>query len=317
MTIKHLVISGGGPIGLSFLGASEHLCNVNFINIADIESIYATSIGAILGVVLSLKYDFPTINKYVIERPWQDIFKLNVQQIMDVYTNKGLYDIKIIEKVFKPLLAAKDLSLHITLKEFYEYSQKDIHFFAFDINAYKTVEITHILYPDLPLINAVCITCSLPGVFVPTIMDNMCLMDGGMLANFPLNYCLRDHPNKDEIFGFNFVYKNTDGTECSGNNIINDDSDMMDLILAISLNSMNYITNSIKYDKIDTILECCSNTTTLTIDSISHAVGTIEGRQKLFDKGVESAKQFIIQNEIKKKKIEEKEEKEDICDYVI
>lgn len=319
MTIKHLVISGGGPIGLSFLGATEHLCSVNFINIADIESIYATSIGAILGVVLSLKYDYPTLNKYFIERPWKEIFKLTAKQIMDTYTNKGLYDIKIIEKIFKPLLAAKDLSLQITLKEFYEYSQKDIHFFAFDINTYKTVEITHILYPDMPLINAVYITCSLPGVFTPTIIDNMCLMDGGMLANFPLNYCLRDHSNKDEILGFNFVYRNVDGTECSGNNIINDDSDMMDFILALSLNSMNYITNSIKYDKIDKILECCSNTTTLTIDSISHAIGTMEGRQELFDKGIEIAKQFIIQNEIKEKKTEvkEEEEKEEEDNYII
>ena len=319
MPVKHLVISGGGPIGLSFLGAIEYLCNINFFNIDDIESIYATSIGTILGVVFSLKYDWETINKYFIERPWKDVFRLTAKQIMDTYTNKGLYDIKIIEKTFKPLLEAKDLSLNITLKEFYEYSQKDIHFFVFDINSYKTVEITHILYPDLPLINAIYMSCSLPGIFIPTIMENMCLMDGGTLANFPLNYCLRDHPNKDEIFGFNFVFKNEDGTECSGNNIINDDSDMMDYILAISLNSMNYITTSIKYDNIDNILECCSNTSTLSIESISYTIGTIEGRQQLFDKGVESAKQFIIQNEMRFKKMEEQalEEEELVYDYVI
>jgi len=316
MTIKHLVISGGGPIGFSFLGATDYLCNIKFFNVADIESIYVTSIGAILGIGLALKYDYPTINKYFIERPWKDIFKLNAKQIMDTYTNKGLYDINIIEKIFKPLLSAKDLSLHITLKEFYEYSQTDMHFFAFDINSYKTVEITHILYPDLPLINAAYMTCSIPGVFMPTIMDNMCLMDGGMLDNFPLNYCIRDHSNKDEILGLNFVYKNADGSECSGNNIINDDSDLMDFILALSLNSMNYITSSIKYDNIDNILECCSSTTSLSIEIISHAIGTIEGRQQLFDKGVESAKQFIIQKEIRKKE-REKEKEELVYDYII
>ena len=59
-------------------------------------------------------------------------------------------------------------------------------------------------------------SCSLPGIFIPTIMDGKCLIDGAPLANYPLNYCLRDHPNKDEILGLNFVYKNEDGTECSG-----------------------------------------------------------------------------------------------------
>jgi predicted acylesterase/phospholipase RssA len=212
---------------------------------------------------------------------------------MESYTNKGIYDIKTIEKTFKSLLEANDLSLNITLKEFYEYSQKDIHFFVFDLNTYKTVEITHAEYPDLSLLKAIYMSCSLPGIFIPTIMDGKCLIDGGSLANYPLNYCLRDHPNKDEILGFNFVYKNENGTECSGNNIINEEADMLDYILALSLNSVNYITTSIKYETIVNVIECCSSTTSLTIDSIMNTVGTIEGRQELYDKGIECAKRFL------------------------
>ena len=56
MTIKHLVISGGGPIGLSYLGAMEYLSDNGFVNIDNIQSIYATSIGSIISVILSLKY---------------------------------------------------------------------------------------------------------------------------------------------------------------------------------------------------------------------------------------------------------------------
>ena len=298
MTIKHLVISGGGSIGFSYLGAIEYLSDNGFLNMENIESIYATSIGAIISVMLSLKYDCPTIRKYVIERPWKDLFKLSAKQIMETYTNKGLYDIKVTEKTFKPLLEAKDLSINITLKEFYEYSQKDIHFFVFDLNSYKTVEITHTEYPDLLLIKAIYMSCSLPGIFIPTIMDGKCLIDGGPLANYPLNYCLRDHPNKEEVLGFNFVYKNEDGTECSGNNIINEEADMLDYVLALSLNSVNYITTSIKYDDIENVIECCSSTTSLTIDNISHTVGSIEGRQQLYDKGIEYAKHFLQAKEM-------------------
>jgi len=294
MPIKHLVLSGGGPIGISFLGALEYLSNEKYINIDEIETIYATSIGTVMSTILCLNYDWPTINKYIIERPWQHIFKINAKQIMDIYSNKGLYDISVIEKTFKPLLEAKDLSLTITLKEFCTYCKKDLHFFAFDLNTYKTVELSNKDYPDLPLLKAIFISCSLPGIVIPTIMDDKCLIDGGPLANFPLNYCLRDHQDKNEILGFNFVYKNDDGTECSGNNIINNESDMLDFILALSLNSVNYITTSIKYNKINNILEFCSNKTSLTIDNMTYIVGTIEGRQTLFDKGREVAKQFLL-----------------------
>jgi predicted acylesterase/phospholipase RssA len=316
MTIKHLIMSGGGPIGLSYLGAMEYLLDKGFVNIDNIESIYATSIGTIISVILSLKYDFSTIKKYAIERPWKDVFKISAKQIMESYTNKGLYDIKTIEKTFKPLLEAKDLSITITMKEFYEYSQKDLHFFCFDLNTYKTVEITHTEYPDLSLLKAIYMSCSLPGIFIPTIMDGKCLIDGAPLANYPLNYCLRDHPNKDEILGLNFVYKNEDGTECSGNNIINDDSDLLDYVLAMSLNSFNYITSSIKYDNIENVIECCSSSTILTIDNISHAVGSIEGRQDLYDKGIECAKRFL---EAKEKRIlhDDENKNQDEYDYCI
>ena len=110
------------------MGALEYLSNEKYINIDEIDSIYATSIGTVMSTILCLKYDWPTINKYIIERPWQHIFKINAKQIMDIYSNKGLYDISIIEKTFKPLLEAKDLSLTITLKEFCTYCKKDLHF---------------------------------------------------------------------------------------------------------------------------------------------------------------------------------------------
>jgi predicted acylesterase/phospholipase RssA len=121
MPIKHLVISGGGPLGFRYLGALQKLEIDGFWRFDDIETIYGTSIGAIIGTFICLKYDWETLNKYIIERPWHDAFKVNPKQIFDSYYNKGLFDKKLAEIIFKPLLEAKDLTLNITLKEFYEY----------------------------------------------------------------------------------------------------------------------------------------------------------------------------------------------------
>ena len=68
MTIKHLVIAGGGPIGLQFMGAIEHLNKTGFWLRENIESIYATSIGTFIGTFICLNYDWDTINKYIIDR---------------------------------------------------------------------------------------------------------------------------------------------------------------------------------------------------------------------------------------------------------
>ena len=77
MTIKHLVIGGGGPLGLRFLGALQKLEQKGFWEFNNIESIYGTSVGSIIGAFICLKYDWDTLNKYIIERPWQEAFKIN------------------------------------------------------------------------------------------------------------------------------------------------------------------------------------------------------------------------------------------------
>ena len=134
MTIKHLVISGGGPIMVLVLGAIQHLEQNNFVDMKNIESIYGTSAGGIVGVLICLKYDWETINDYIIKRPWQDVFPIKVQNIFDAYTKKGIFDIKTIEKCFKPLLDAKDIPMDINLENFYNLTKIELHLFSFEIN---------------------------------------------------------------------------------------------------------------------------------------------------------------------------------------
>ena len=52
MTIKHLVISGGGPIMIQILGAIQHLEKNEIFDTKNIETIYGTSAGAIVGVLI-------------------------------------------------------------------------------------------------------------------------------------------------------------------------------------------------------------------------------------------------------------------------
>ena len=294
MTIKHLVISGGGPLGFRYLGTLEKLSIEKFWNIDDTESIYGTSIGSIIGAFICLKYDWETLKKYIIERPWHDVLKVNAKQIFDSYYNKGLFDKKIIEILFKPLLEAKDLSLNITLKEFYEFSKIDLHIFTFDLNSFKTVEFTHILNPDLGLLDALTISSSLPGVFMPTIIDNCCYIDGGVMCNYPLNYCLRDHDNTDEILGIKISYNINDS-----NIKITTESSLLEYVICISVNTMNYIKNSITIDNIENTVICSIDNNPLTLESIQESIQNKESRQKLFELGQEDASQFLLQKVIK------------------
>jgi predicted acylesterase/phospholipase RssA len=284
MTIKHLVISGGGPSMIQSLAAIQYLEENDFVTMKNIETIYGTSAGAIVGILICLKYDWTTINDYIIKRPWQDVFPIKVQNILDAYTKKGVFDIKTIEKCFKPLLDAKDISMDINLEDFYKYSNIEMHFFTFEINEFKLQDISYLTFPKLPLLVAIQMTCGLPVLVTPVCLDNKCYIDGGIVCNYSLKYCVESGKKEEEILGFKNKYNND-------NSCIDNDSTMLDFIMSFLFKTIS----SLNLDHIQPIIknEVIFNTNFLSIDILKNALSNVEVRKDLFKNGEEVAKQFL------------------------
>ena len=222
MTIKHLILCGGGPSIFRSIGALYYLEDSKFWSIDNIETIFATSAGAIFGAMLCLRFDHETIINYLVNRPWHEAFPIKVSQIMDMYSKKGLYDHKVAEIIFKSLLNAKDLPLTITMKELYEYSKIELHMYSLEINDFQIEDISYKTHPELPLLDALIMTSAIPTIFVPFCNGNKCYVDGGLVANYPLNYCLDQGHKKDEILGIRFTYKaNILDNNCEDNSLLN------------------------------------------------------------------------------------------------
>jgi len=192
MTIKYLVISGGGGSGFYIYGAVKTLSQNKFWNIEDIQSIYATSIGSFISTFLSLKYDWNYLDDYIIKRPWDKVFSFNPGNLFNVFNNIGIFDIDIIKLIFCPLLTAKDLSESITLKEFYEYNNIDFHLYSVNINTEipTLIDISHKTHPELELIKAIYMSSAYPVLFKPLCDGSCCYVDGGIMNNFPLRECI-------------------------------------------------------------------------------------------------------------------------------
>jgi predicted acylesterase/phospholipase RssA len=284
MTIKHLVISGGGPIMIQILASIQELERKEYINIKDIETIYGTSAGAIIGVMISLKYDWETINDYIIKRPWQNVFPIKVQNILDAYTKKGIFDIKTVEKCFKPLFDAKDIPLDINLQDFYELTKIELHIFSFEVNEYKIHDISYKTYPKLSVMKAIQMTCALPVLVTPVFIDDKCFMDGGVACNYPLNFCIESGKNPDEILGF----KNKYSDEKSH---INTESTLLDYILNFLFKAIFNVHNNYVQPIIKNEVIC--DASYLSLDMLKITLSSIEIRRELFEKGKQSANKFL------------------------
>jgi len=286
MTIKHLVISGGGPIMIQILGAIQHLEKKNFIDMKNIQSIYGTSAGAIVGILICLKFDWETMNDYIIKRPWQDVFPIKVQNIFDAYTRKGIFDIKTIEKCFKPLLDAKDISMDISLEDFYKLTNIELHMFSFEINEYKVYDLSYLTHPTLSLLTAVQMTCGLPVLVTPVCLEDKCYIDGGLACNYPLNFSIESGNLADEILGFKNKYTS------EKNNNIKEESTMLDFLFSFLFKAVFSLSTTNIQPKIQNEIICDANY--LTIDVLRNAIGNMEVRRNLFKKGIEHADEFLI-----------------------
>jgi len=201
--IKHLVLSGGGTFGISAYGLLKKLNEDGLWRIEDIQTIYGTSIGSIIGTMIALNYDWLTLDNYIINRPWEKVFFFNMTTILNSYEKQGIFNIKMVENIFAPLFGGKNIHLNVTMREFYDITHIEMHIMTTEFDSMTTVDISYKTHPDWRMIEAIYSSACLPILCSPFVKDSKYYLDGGILCNYPLNNCINDQEvaNYNEILG--------------------------------------------------------------------------------------------------------------------
>lgn len=207
MVIKHIVLSGGAYLGFYQFGALQYLAKQGFYQHEDICSIYGTSVGSLMGVILCLHEDWNTINDYFIKRPWHKIIHITPSMVFDIIQKKGLLGKEFIDKIMLPLIKSVNLDETLTLQELYEFSNIELYLYTIDINTFKSVELSHHLFPDLQVLTALYMSCSLPYIFQPCWYNDTYYIDGGLLNSYPILNCIEKNGVIDEILSCSFNSK--------------------------------------------------------------------------------------------------------------
>ena len=292
MTIKHMVISGGGPVMFRAFGALEKLEEIKFWKREDIQSIFGTSAGAFVAVILCLNYEWDTILKYFVERPWHEAFPITPTTLFDAYGKKGIYNKSIMKTIFKPLFDDKDISLTITLKEFFERTKICLHLFTFELHEFETVDMSYLTHPDIQLLDAVYMSSALPIICAPFIIENKCYLDGGIKSNYPLDKCFEHDPNinSDEILAFRNLYTEEEKTDDKSKQI-NEESTIMDYLHLFLRKLMKTINTESKQKSIK--YEVKYQAQRITMDYLQQALSSQEMRRDLLQTGREAAENMI------------------------
>jgi predicted acylesterase/phospholipase RssA len=197
--IKSIVVSGGGHTFITFYGVIKESKEKGFWNYENIESLYGTSAGAMTCILIALNIDDNILDNYLMKRPWDKVFNINVDSFVTMVNSFGLFNKEKIYDFFGPLLDVKEFSRDITLKEFYEINKIHLNIYTTELNSFEYINLSHITHPDWKLIDAVYASITLPLIFSPIFEENKCYIDGGVLMDFAISDCLEKH-NENEIF---------------------------------------------------------------------------------------------------------------------
>jgi predicted acylesterase/phospholipase RssA len=288
-TIKHIVISGGGTYGLAAYGVLKETNMCGLWDVKNIENCFCTSIGAFISVIILLGYDWETLDTFFIKRPWNEVFKYDIYTILNSYDNCGIFEASIIENGLKPLFNGADISINITLHDFFVKTGVKMHIYTVELNTFKLICLSHTTHPNWRLIDALYATSCLPFFLKPLYIENSIFIDGGIFLNYPLLECLKlENINSREILGI--CRTNSDDP----NYKLKQDSNLIEYVIFVFFKILSTIKQDC-YKKIENEIFVYMNP--ITASSFYEFANSETYRVELIKIGMDAAKSFIKKGE--------------------
>ena len=290
---RHLVLSGGAIVGFAYFGTLQTLIEQKHLCIDEIETIHATSVGTLLAVCMTLGYDLDVLKTYLIDRPWKDLYKIDFYSIVRAIKDGGMFDRVELLKTIEPLLLGKDISVDISLLEFYEYNKKEIHFYTTEYSELKLVDISYKTHPTWKLVDAIFASSCLPVLFIPFCHDETYYIDGAIVMNYPLKCCIDQGHDANLVLGLN-TRADDDQTESPKRKPFRTPSSpykLLDYVISISLK----LWSTIKHDPTESEKKVPHQITVICPSDPLTVFGAFESkteRLRLYHTGVKAALKF-------------------------
>ena len=178
---KNLVIGGGGIKGLSFLGALDVI--FKYYPLENFENFCGVSIGSMIIIFLNIGYTIDELKDFFINNDLYNFTDYKLSNIIDSYgLDKGIK----ITNLLKAFLKTKNIDYNITFKDFFIKTKKNIYICGSNISKNRVDYFSHFNNPDMPILEAIRISISVPLIFSPVKYNNDYYVDGVFFEHYPI-----------------------------------------------------------------------------------------------------------------------------------
>ena len=201
--IEHLVL---GPGGMGFFALLGAYCRLEH-QLVSLKEISGSSAGAILALFLGVGMSSQEILDASLDVNIKELAKYNIKSFVDKY---GLIDHSQIKETLVTICQGDPTFAELKRK---------VYIAAFNVNHGKTIYFSKDTHPDMSVIDAVCMSISVPFLFSSFQWNNELYIDGGTMESYPANPFL-DKP-KHKVLVIKLLTSNSSTTITSLKDFVN------------------------------------------------------------------------------------------------
>ena len=174
-----LVLTGGGVLGVTYAGAFRAM-EEQGIQLKDFESVYGTSVGGLIGLLVVIGMSHVAIHQLLMSIPIASFFRIRANGILTMPDTGGIDSGNGLRRLIRSVLRRVTGRSTLTLGELYQRYPTHFAVNALDVRSGSQIILGTQETPDVRVEDALCATSAIPGLFVPVRIRDMVLVDGGV-----------------------------------------------------------------------------------------------------------------------------------------
>lgn len=188
MEIHNLIFEGGGVKGVAYAGALKALNERG--KCANLKRVAGASAGSMTALMLALGINQEQIFHEILDLDFSKFLDDSLGIIRDTYRlvdNFGWHKGKALQRWVDEIVWKYTEKKHLTFQGLYDLQQGPSLYVIVTNLTMGTIEVySHETTPDFPLSIAVRASMGIPFFFEAVSIDGQCLIDGGILNNYPI-----------------------------------------------------------------------------------------------------------------------------------
>lgn len=281
--INHLVLSGGGVKGISFVGALKELI-LTGLNIDKLTHICGVSAGSIIAALLSVGYNIDELHELMLSIDFAKFVDGNyISESSHFFTQWGCCAGNYFLELMGTLIEKKTGNKNYNFKQLQNDKGISLTIPVTNISTSKIIYINDSceIFKDIPIKDAIRMSMSIPFLFEPVKYNDHYYVDGGLLDNYPIG--IYNNSGEDNVLGIRIITKYDETHINKFNHLYEYAYGFIDTLL-FTIEDKN-----IDHEK--------NNYRTIKIKTPSYSITkfniTSEEKYKLFHKGEKSVRRFV------------------------